>query len=123
MRNVSGYDYEVIRVYQTGFSADSTQGGTAREIKIPMKKEEPEVENKDPFAAREEINKEKELVGGFKKTKDPSSQDLTLALAGLEVTTLPPAEATQSTHQRGRVRRGVRWDCVQQRAGDDWGDF
>ena len=44
MRNVSGYDYEVIRVYQTGFSADSTQGGTAREIKVPMKKEEPEVE-------------------------------------------------------------------------------
>ncbi|CAN7006102.1 unnamed protein product [Brassica rapa subsp. trilocularis] len=61
-------------------------------------KEEPEPENKDPFAASEEINKEKELVGGFKKTKDPSSQDLTLALAGLEVTTLPPAEATQSTH-------------------------
>ncbi|KAG2297294.1 hypothetical protein Bca52824_043963 [Brassica carinata] len=61
-------------------------------------KEEPEVENKDPFAASETINKEKELVGGFKKTKDPSSQDLSLALAGLEVTTLPPAEATQSTH-------------------------
>lgn len=61
-------------------------------------KEEPEPENKDPFAASETINKEKELVGGFKKTKDPSSTDLTLALAGLEVTTLPPAEATQSTH-------------------------
>uniref|UniRef100_A0A1J3ITD2 FCH domain only protein 1 n=1 Tax=Noccaea caerulescens TaxID=107243 RepID=A0A1J3ITD2_NOCCA len=60
--------------------------------------EEPEPENKDPFAASETINKEKELVGGFKKTKDPSSTDLTLALAGLEVTTLPPAEATQSTH-------------------------
>ncbi|KAG2297291.1 hypothetical protein Bca52824_043960 [Brassica carinata] len=42
-------------------------------------KEEPEVENKDPFAASETINKEKEL-GGFKKTKDPSSQDLSLAL-------------------------------------------
>ncbi|CAL9243963.1 unnamed protein product [Arabidopsis halleri] len=61
-------------------------------------KEEPEPENQDPFAASETINKEKELVGGFKKTKDPSSTDLTLALAGLEVTTLPPAEATQSTH-------------------------
>ncbi|KFK27297.1 hypothetical protein AALP_AA8G364100 [Arabis alpina] len=61
-------------------------------------KEEPEPENKDPFAASETMNKEKELVGGFKKTKDPSSTDLTLALAGLEVTTLPPAEATQSTH-------------------------
>ncbi|GLU20907.1 hypothetical protein SLE2022_370830 [Rubroshorea leprosula] len=36
--------------------------------------------------------------GGFKKIKDPSATDLTVALAGLEVTTLPPAEATQSTH-------------------------
>ncbi|KAF8102587.1 hypothetical protein N665_0198s0285 [Sinapis alba] len=61
-------------------------------------KEEVEPESLDPFAASETVNKEKELVGGFKKTKDPSSKDLTLALAGLEVTTLPPAEATQSTH-------------------------
>lgn len=63
-----------------------------------LKEEMEETESLDPFAASEMINKEKELVGGFKKTKDPSSKDLTLALAGLEVTTLPPAEATQSTH-------------------------
>ncbi|XWS28093.1 hypothetical protein CRYUN_Cryun25bG0036200 [Craigia yunnanensis] len=61
-----------------------------------IKAEEPEAE-KDPFAASEAINKQEELVGGFKKTKDPSATDLTVALAGLEVTTLPPAEATQST--------------------------
>ncbi|GLT40255.1 hypothetical protein SLA2020_144050 [Shorea laevis] len=61
-----------------------------------QKSEEPEV--KDPFAPSDAINKQEELVGGFKKTKDPSATDLTVALAGLEVTTLPPAEATQSTH-------------------------
>lgn len=61
-----------------------------------IKAEESEAE-KDPFAASEAINKQEDLVGGFKKTKDPSATDLTLALAGLEVTTLPPAEATQST--------------------------
>ena len=63
-----------------------------------LKEEMEEPESLDPFVASETVNKEKELVGGFKKTKDPSSKDLTLALAGLEVTTLPPAEATQSTH-------------------------
>lgn len=56
---------------------------------------------KDPFAASEAVNKppEEALVGGFKKTKDASAaiKDPTLALAGLEVTTLPPAEATKST--------------------------
>ncbi|GKV17566.1 hypothetical protein SLEP1_g28052 [Rubroshorea leprosula] len=62
-----------------------------------QKSEELEAE-KDPFAASDAINKQEELVGGFKKTKDPSATDLTVALAGLEVTTLPPAEATQSTH-------------------------
>ncbi|KAL1086138.1 hypothetical protein V6Z11_D08G097000 [Gossypium hirsutum] len=61
-----------------------------------IKAEESEAE-KDPFAASEAINKQEDLVGGFKKTKDASATDLTLALAGLEVTTLPPAEATQST--------------------------
>lgn len=61
--------------------------------------EESEVEKeKDPFAASEKINEPPELVSGFKKNKDPSTKDLTLALATLEVTTLPPAEATQSTH-------------------------
>ncbi|XP_054794467.1 uncharacterized protein LOC129299979 isoform X2 [Prosopis cineraria] len=61
------------------------------------KPEESPTEN-DPFAASDAINKPPELVGGFKKTKDPSATDLTTALAGLEVTTLPPPEATQSTH-------------------------
>ncbi|WCJ42340.1 hypothetical protein M5689_023155 [Euphorbia peplus] len=51
----------------------------------------------DPFAASEKINKQEDLVGDFKKDKAQSS-DLALALAGLEVTTLPPAEATQATH-------------------------
>lgn len=60
------------------------------------KQEEPEVP-KDPFAASETINKQEELVGEFKKDKSQST-DLSLALAGLEVTTLPPAEATQATH-------------------------
>ncbi|MED6184903.1 hypothetical protein PIB30_051896 [Stylosanthes scabra] len=61
-----------------------------------QKPEEATVE-KDPFAASDAINKPQDLAGGFKKTKDPSATDLTLALAGLEVTTLPPPEATQST--------------------------
>ncbi|KAJ7955778.1 FCH domain only protein 1 [Quillaja saponaria] len=52
----------------------------------------------DPFAASDAINKPQELVTGFKKNKDASANDLTLALSGLEVTTLPPPEATQSTH-------------------------
>lgn len=60
--------------------------------------EEAPVAEKDPFAASEAINKPQELVSGFKKNKDPSATDLTLALSGLEVTTLPPAEATQSTY-------------------------
>lgn len=64
---------------------------------LQQKQEESPAE-KDPFAASDAINKPQELVGGFKKTKDPSATDLTTALAGLEVTTLPPPEATQSTH-------------------------
>ncbi|KAL5973994.1 hypothetical protein ACLOJK_030654 [Asimina triloba] len=54
---------------------------------------------KDPFAASDSINKPEELVGGFKKTKDGAAvpSDVATALAGLEVTTLPPAAATQST--------------------------
>lgn len=58
--------------------------------------EEPSSE-KDPFAASDAVNKPEELVSGFKKNKDQSATDLSLALAGLEVTTLPPSEATQST--------------------------
>lgn len=60
--------------------------------------EEENQEEKDPFAASEKINQPEQLVTGFKKNKDPSATDLTLALSTLEVTTLPPAEATQSTH-------------------------
>ncbi|XP_042501825.1 uncharacterized protein LOC122079430 [Macadamia integrifolia] len=58
--------------------------------------EEPPTE-KDPFAASDALNKPEALVGGFKKNKDQSSNDLTTALAGLEVTNLPPAVATQPT--------------------------
>lgn len=53
---------------------------------------------KDPFAASDKLNEPEELVSGFKKSKDSLPADLTVALAGLEVPTLPPAEATQSTH-------------------------
>ncbi|KDP36398.1 hypothetical protein JCGZ_08667 [Jatropha curcas] len=52
---------------------------------------------KDPFAASDSINKQEDLVSDFKKDKN-QSLDLQVALAGLEVTTLPPAEATQATH-------------------------
>ncbi|KAK7265266.1 hypothetical protein RJT34_32884 [Clitoria ternatea] len=61
-----------------------------------QKQEESQAE-KDPFAASDAINKPQELVEGFKKTRDPSATDLTSALEGLDVTTLPPPEATQST--------------------------
>ncbi|KAK7329794.1 hypothetical protein VNO77_23973 [Canavalia gladiata] len=67
------------------------------ELQQKQKQEESQVE-KDPFAASDAINKPQELVEGFKKTKDPSGTDLTTALEGLDVTTLPPPEATQSTH-------------------------
>ncbi|XP_008781899.1 uncharacterized protein LOC103701558 [Phoenix dactylifera] len=67
----------------------------------PQKDQAEEVpEEKDPFAASEKINKPEEaLVGEFKKSKDTASAaaDPTAALAGLEVTTLPPAEATKPT--------------------------
>lgn len=68
--------------------------------KDQQKPEEEAPVEKDPFAASEAINKppEEALVGGFKKSKDASgSSDPTSALAGLEVTTLPPAAATKST--------------------------
>ena len=65
-----------------------------------QKVEEETPVEKDPFAASEILNKppEEALVGGFKKSKDPSnSSDPTSALAGLEITALPPAAATKST--------------------------
>ncbi|KAF2918783.1 hypothetical protein DAI22_08g082300 [Oryza sativa Japonica Group] len=55
---------------------------------------------KDPFAASELVNNSEEaLVGGFKKNKETAIvvADPAAALAGLEVTTLPPAEATKPT--------------------------
>ncbi|KAG9446202.1 hypothetical protein H6P81_012330 [Aristolochia fimbriata] len=62
-----------------------------------QKTDEP-TEEKDPFAASDALNKPEELVGGFKKNKESgSNSDITSALSGLEVTTLPPAAATQST--------------------------
>lgn len=68
------------------------QGDEKDESEVEEKEEE-----KDPFAASEKINQPESLVEGFKKDKD-QSLDLTKALAELEVTTLPPAAATESTH-------------------------
>lgn len=65
---------------------------------LVVNKDEEEGVEKDPFAASDNINKPEELVGGFKKSKDSLPSDVTAALAGLDMTTLPPAEATQSTH-------------------------
>lgn len=60
-------------------------------------KQDDDQAEKDPFAASDNLNKPVDLVGGFKKDKEQSS-DLSLVLSGLEVTTLPPAAATESTH-------------------------
>ncbi|KAG5583611.1 hypothetical protein H5410_054238 [Solanum commersonii] len=68
-------------------------GGEKEEEKI----EEIEVEQ-DPFAASDKINQPESLMGGFKKDKANESSDVAKALAGLDVTTLPPAAASQSTH-------------------------
>ncbi|CAN4109089.1 unnamed protein product [Withania somnifera] len=68
-------------------------GGEKEEEKV----EEIEVE-KDPFAASDKINQPESLVGDFKKDKGKDSSDVAKALAGLDVTTLPPAAASQSTH-------------------------
>ncbi|KAM7472791.1 hypothetical protein LguiA_010974 [Lonicera macranthoides] len=72
-------------------------GPATSELEQQQKTEEDPVE-KDPFAASDALNKPEELVGGFKKDKKAQPDDLTKALAGLEVTTLPPAAATDSTH-------------------------
>ncbi|KAI3715152.1 hypothetical protein L6452_22122 [Arctium lappa] len=60
-------------------------------------KQDDDQAEKDPFAASDNLNKPVDLVGGFKKDKEQSS-DLSIVLSGLEVTTLPPAAATESTH-------------------------
>ncbi|KAK4431959.1 hypothetical protein Salat_0958000 [Sesamum alatum] len=71
------------------------QQGEEKEV---TKVEESEVE-KDPFAASDRINKPEEmLMEGFKKDKESGVSDVSKALAGLEVTSLPPAAATESTH-------------------------
>lgn len=62
-----------------------------------LEKEDDVLAVKDPFAASEVLNKPEALVDGFKKNKDKSASDLTAALAGLEVSPLPPAEATKPT--------------------------
>ncbi|KAJ0984215.1 hypothetical protein J5N97_002571 [Dioscorea zingiberensis] len=57
-------------------------------------------QSKDPFAASDKINKPEEaLVGAFKKSKDGVSlvSDPSAALAGLEVSSLPPPAATKPT--------------------------
>ncbi|KAI9191706.1 hypothetical protein LWI28_012360 [Acer negundo] len=74
------------------------QTGSEQDKDKEFEKPEESAAEKDPFAASDAVNKEEDLAGGFKKNKDSSASDLTVALAGLEVTTLPPAEATQSTH-------------------------
>ncbi|KAI4968906.1 hypothetical protein ZWY2020_046236 [Hordeum vulgare] len=62
--------------------------------------EAPPIE-KDPFAASDMVvsKPEEELVGAFKKNKETALvvADPAAALAGLEVTSLPPAEATKPT--------------------------
>ncbi|XP_022135038.1 uncharacterized protein LOC111007131 [Momordica charantia] len=81
----------------TSLAPVTTQSVNEQQDQQQQKTEEPATEQ-DPFAASDMINKPEELVSGFKKNKDPSATDLTMVLAGLEVPTLPPAEATQSTH-------------------------
>ncbi|KAK3221389.1 hypothetical protein Dsin_008414 [Dipteronia sinensis] len=78
------------------------QTGSEQDKDKEFEKPEESAAEKDPFAASDAVNKEEDLAGGFKKNKDSSASDLTVALAGLEVTTLPPAEATQSySHKCG----------------------
>lgn len=66
-------------------------------IELDETKQDDDQAEKDPFAASDNLNKPVDLVGGFKKDKEQSS-DLSIVLSGLEVTTLPPAAATESTH-------------------------
>ena len=75
--------------------AVATEDQTQKD-QLPQSTDE-STEEKDPFAASEKLNKPEEaLVGGFKKIKDPTA-DPTASLVGLEVTALPPAEATKPT--------------------------
>lgn len=78
--------------------APGAQAVGEQQDELQTKLQESSEDNIDPFAASDAINRPQELMGEFKKIKDPSASDLTTALAGLEVPTLPPPEATQSTH-------------------------
>ncbi|KAF6998315.1 hypothetical protein CFC21_014440 [Triticum aestivum] len=83
------------------FSASSLAPATAAATgDEPPPEEAPPVE-KDPFAASDMVasKPEEALVGAFKKNKETALvvADPAAALAGLEVTTLPPAEATKPT--------------------------
>ncbi|KAG9130539.1 hypothetical protein Leryth_011803 [Lithospermum erythrorhizon] len=71
--------------------------GVAGDEKDQNKSDETEEVEQDPFAASDKINKPEALVDGFKKDKDRGFSDVAKALAGLDVTTLPPAAATEST--------------------------
>ncbi|GAA0187409.1 hypothetical protein LIER_34697 [Lithospermum erythrorhizon] len=71
--------------------------GVAGDEKDQNKFDETEEVEQDPFAASDKINKPEALVDGFKKDKDRGFSDVAKALAGLDVTTLPPAAATEST--------------------------
>ncbi|XP_006659241.1 uncharacterized protein LOC102703601 [Oryza brachyantha] len=82
------------------FSASNIAPAAAAATGDEAPPEEAAPAEKDPFAASELVNKPEEaLVGGFKKNKETAIvvADPAAALAGLEVTTLPPAEATKPT--------------------------
>nr|GEW25394.1 muniscin C-terminal mu homology domain-containing protein [Tanacetum cinerariifolium] len=74
--------------------ARSEQGPVVEQEEV---KQEDEQVEKDPFAASDNLDKPVDLVGGFKKDKEQVS-DMAIVLSGLEVTSLPPAAATESTH-------------------------
>ncbi|KAL8041028.1 hypothetical protein ABFX02_10G138700 [Erythranthe guttata] len=78
-------------------AATFSQQGTEEKDSLG-KADETEAE-KDPFAASDRINKPPEelLIEGFKKDKDSGLSDMSKALAGLEITSLPPAAATEAT--------------------------
>ncbi|KAL3623887.1 hypothetical protein CASFOL_032703 [Castilleja foliolosa] len=88
---------------ETLVAGDEVAAATLGYVQQGEEKELAKVEEiegeKDPFAASDKINKPEEmLMEGFKKDKDSGISDMSKALAGLEVTTLPPPAATESTH-------------------------
>ncbi|KAG6421244.1 hypothetical protein SASPL_117794 [Salvia splendens] len=103
------HEASVVSFLQASFElpAETLQAGdeVAATLAIiqPVEEELPKVEEteveKDPFAASDRIGKPEEmLMEGFKKDKDTGLSDVSKALAGLDVTSLPPAAATESTH-------------------------